>query len=517
MPKSNKPKAAAKEPRAGKKNSAQPEAAAPPTTTPLSQQPTMVNPRGLPVVYDKLSHVERSINSPHGPLDPAEVRAMLGWETEPQYQARMVREKGGKPEHWLFGDEFHCIDTDSNKVRCWNNAGNRPFDLLWCKELIHTILHGQWAGPLTVPGETVNGETIRISRYGRVLSGQHQGTALVLADEFLQKSKQADDAVLDPKYPFWVGRDHCVIETIVITGLSEDERVLRTIDYVKPRSVADMLYTMQLFVKNNSVERKEMTRMLSTAIDTLWERTDTKGYRTHPEVVGFLERHPRLLECVDRLFVENSDRNQDSDRRISRLHLNPGVCAALCYLMGCGTQKTLEYSDEYRNESPPSERNLDWGYWDKAREFWKRLAGDHGWVPVQDALTRLLDSSPENPQNPGMGGKADEKLAIIAKAWERWRGCAMSGQVPPFSADDLARGGILTLTYNRLDDKGNALPPDRVKLLDTADFGGIDCPESLGGGPAQHTAPPMPNPPTADDIYGTGGLADQARARREQK
>lgn len=473
---------------------------------------------GMPIMYPRVNIVEHSTTSPQGPLTPDEVVVMMEWETEPQYQARMVREKpDSKPEHWLFGEDYHCIDSDGHKVRCHRNANNRPFDMDWCEALIHTILHGQWAGPLMVPGETINGETVRISRYGRVLSGQHQCTALKLADEQLQKSRAKQEDGAPSKYPAWDGHDHPVIETVIITGLSEDERVLRTIDYVKPRTIADMFYTMEVFRENTRSERKYLTRILETAVDVLWERTDTKGYKTHPEVVGFLERHKRLLRCVEHLFIEDHGGKAEG-RRISKLRLSAGRCAALCYLMGCSSKKTTDHSDEYRNSNPPSEKGLDWSLWDKAREFWANLAGDRLFEPVRRALNNLANSSPTNEKNIGLGGIMAEKLAILAAAWERWKEHPATGAGPPFIEEDLAPDGLLWLSYSDLDAKGNPLPAGQIRLINEADFQGIDCPTSLGKRTkVARQQPPDPPLGTPAEIARAAQEALQRRARSGKK
>src|SRR3954469_22981821 len=274
------------------------------TLTPQSESPTskttveyspleVVKPRNRKIIYEKLKIVEYSTgpDSTVGPMMPTDLKLMLGWETEKEFQARKVREDAergevSKPEHHLYGDFYHCLNTKGEKVRCRNNGNNRPFSVPWMEEIREMVLKGQYAGPYTIPGETVNGETLRISRYGEVLSGQHQGSGCILADELLQEAR-AKENPLYPKYPFWVGKDHCFIETILITGLSDDERVLRTIDYVKPRTPADMLFTMSVYRDRNPFERREMTRMLASAVDLLWQRTATKGYKTHPEIVGF--------------------------------------------------------------------------------------------------------------------------------------------------------------------------------------------------------------------------------------
>lgn len=494
----------------------------------------------LELVYDKVESLEYSTTSSHGPVTPQDMRVILNWKTEEQYQQEMMeKHPESKPEAWLYYDDFHCLDTNGKKVRCFNNANNRPFEREpWCGELIHTILQGQWAGPLTYPGETVNGEAIRLSKYGRVLSGQHQGTALILAQELLEKSRQAlyyDPADIESeKYKFWYGHEHVVIETFITTGISEDPRIIRTVDYVKPRSEADMLYTMELFRSNSPIQRREMTRMLAAAIDMLWTRTDAKGYRTHPEIVGFLERHERLLECVQHIFVENqpmtvgSKKRQDGEtieqhkermeqqaamggRRLSKHHLSPGSCAALLFLMGSSATGEAE-SDAYRNMKPPTEKDLDWSLWDKAKEFWTLLAGDRKFAPVRTALNRLVESEAGSEENQGLGGRSEEKLAILAQAWSAFKDHPSDQEDnPPFPfevdpetnqiiSDDLEPpDGALSLCYTSNDDQGDPLPEGKIKLINVADFLGIDCPASSKSA-AQAKAAPAPAPPTPEEI-----------------
>lgn len=488
----------------------------PPPPPPLVQ---VVPKDDRPIVFPKLEIEEYSTTSAKGPMHVALIKKMMGWETEKQFQERMLKQfPGSKPEAWLFGDgvknegtgvvqPVHCKNTAGEKVICWNNAHNRPFDEGWCDDLVHTILHGQWAGPHTMRGETVNGETVRVSRYGRVLSGQHQGTACILADEQLQKYRMdysREEA--DEKYPAWKDQDHCFIETIVVRGMSEDPRVLMSVDYVKPRSAADVFYTSDVFKKCTPVERKELCQMLASAVDMLWTRTGAKGYRTHPEVVAFTDRHKRLLDCVLYIFKENDAK---SGRPISKLRLRPGICAALVYLMGCSATSE-DVADEYRNMEPPTEKVLDWSLWDKAEEFWTLLPSGADFAIVRCAINQLADSTPGNEDNQGLGGRMPEKLAIIAKAWDAWK-----DGYDTFTQADLADDGLLHLTYNDRDDKGNRLPDGQIKLVDMADFFGIDCAEVTTKGKtksrAADTAPPDPPAPTPEEIE---RAAEAARARR---
>ncbi len=498
----------------------------PPAPPPTVAEPTVAAPDGRKVVdgYEVLKVVEYSTTSPKGPLTIDRIVKLLGWETEKQYQERKVAENPGtKPEHWLYGEEFHCRNVAGEKVRCRYNANNRPFDEKWCEQLVHTVLYGQWAGPHTIPGGTVNGETVRISRYGYVLSGQHQMTAAKLADEQLAKDRAAGlDHAAAPKYPAWAKCGQVFLETIVVTGMSEDPRVLMTVDYCKPRSAADVFYTSDRFRDSTSPQRKELCRMLATATDTLWTRTKALGYRTHPEVVAFLDRHASLLAAVEHLFAEN---NEDDGRRVTRLRISPGQAAAIMYLMAASP--TLpEDSDVYRNMEPPTEKGIDLGAWDRAEAFWSLLVGDLEWEPVREALNRLRETVPDGEANQGLGGRVQEKLAILAKAWERWKDHNPAAG-PAFDDSDIAPGGFFELAYSDKDEQGRDLPPGQVALIDDNDFGGIDCPPSLssGGGTArrQKDAAPEPPPPTpealkklyeeADERRRQAGMTDHQRAK----
>jgi len=313
----------------------------------------------------------------------------------------------------------------------------------------------------------------------------------------------------DLKYPAWKGHEHPVLETVVITGLSEDPRVLMTVDYCKPRSAADVFYTSDVFKEATVAERKEMCRMLASAVDLLWTRTDAQGYRTHPEVVAFLERHKRLLACVEHIFKENGldKTGGGGGRRISKHRISVGHAAALEFVMGSSGPKTD--SESYRNESPPTEKNLDWSVLDAARAFWSGFAREKAFIPVREALGHLVDSGAENADNLGMGGRQPEKLAILAKAWELFKD-DRSGA--PFSMDDLADGGALSLSYNDLDDTGKKLPDGQIKLLDVADFYGIDCPEAINKRTGRQDAP-APPPLTQEEL--SQATADALRRRQE--
>lgn len=496
----------------------------PPTILPLSSE------NGPPIVYEKLEVTEFSTAVERGPLTVEEIHDLMGLETEKEYQKRKVEEKGGELAHYLYGEDYHCKNLAGEKVRARNNLNNRPFDESWCYDLAHTIICGQWAGPHTIPGETINGETIRISKYGRVISGQHQMTACWLANQTLAKARlDGVDSPAAPKYPTWTKHGHVFLETIVVTGMSEDPRVLMTVDYVKPRSVADVFYTSSTYMeiiepdgkvrKTTNQERQELCRILERAVDFLRTRTADKGYRTHIEAVGFLERHPRLLDCVLHLFNLNRA-TKLGGRKISNLRLSPGQCAALMYIMGSSGPKTD--GDEYRNMDPaPSEKNekgknaFDWSYWDKSVEFWALLAttNDPNFRHVTKALGQLITSTADSEDNQGMGGRLPERLAIVSKAWERWKDHPDTAGAAFDESDLRPPDGCLALNYVDCDATGKELPDGVIELVDIADFMGIDCPKASGrvatnagdgdGPPIQYTNEEMEK------------MCEEADARRE--
>ncbi len=438
-------------------------------------------------------------------------KQILGWQTEDEYALFMTAENPGikDSDPYImpggsittfgkakeFGDIFMLKDEEGNKIRCHNNLDNRPFDEGWSRGLAQSILNFQWAGPLTIsepvkgtynpdpnaapvtidgieygpgdeitlPAGTVNGSTIVISRTAKVESGQHSLVGLVLAWQAWWKDRK--------KYPAWAdSTGGPVLETIIITGISEDRRVLMTVDNCKPRSEADVFYTSPLFQSLTPGDRKECSRMLAAAVDLLWKRTKRQGYRTHAEVCGFVEGHMKLLKCIEHLFVENASKG---GRKISSLRLSAGQCAALCYLMGCSGPKTD--SDEYRNGTPPKEKgkHLDWSLFDRAKEFFGMLGAAPELQPVRVMLKSLVDSGVPDESGievQGLGGRANEKLAVLAKAWA------------VFKEGHEIEGADLKLEYHEDEETGE------LKLMTMADFGGIDVPDK-----APSIDPPAPS------------------------
>ncbi len=497
-------------------------AAAPPP--PVIQPPATVEVAEVPAVEQReviYPTVTAEICMGDNAITVDTMKMLLGWESERDYAARMMAENPGlKADDPLckYGDLYLLTDEEGAKVRCWQNLDNREFDPKHSKGLGQTVVNFQWAGEITIPGTvkclmdgkevelpagTVNGSTMVLSRTGRMESGQHSGVGLILAWQMWWKNRK--------KYPAW--DEHVndkgeltgpVLETIVITGVSEDPRVTMTVDNCKPRSATDVLYTSELFRNLPVQQRAEYSRMTAAAIKFLWDRTGTKGYMTNTEVMGFLDRHKRLLKCVEHLFQENqTKRGKDGkvfgSRAISALKISAGQAAALCYLMGASASD----GDVYRNGFPPSEKDVDWANWDKAKQFWALIGRSEQFKPVREALARLVDSSPDDDNNQGQGGRAPEKHAIIAKAWDAFvSGSVLDGETVKLNYSDLVYDPTTKTTVKRTDGglTLNELP---------ADFKGIDLPD-------KPKAPGTDGSPDGVEVMSAEQMeAEQERVRKE--
>ncbi len=412
-----------------------------------------------PIIYPKLGIWYCYLGGKEGPINIALAKKILGWESEAEYIQRVTSTMTDKEKAKVnvkFKD-YLLVDETGEKVKCWNNDKNRPFAEAHSRKLAQDILNRQWAGPSTMAGETVNGETIIISMTGRVTSGQHRLVAEVLAHQMWEGKNKNHWLSLWPTPP--------VIESLVAVGVSDSPKVIQTLDNTKPRTLSDTFYTSEIFQSLAPSEKRECSRMLEKAVEFLWVRsgagTGTNSfskYQTHSESRGFLDRHPKLLDCVTHLFGENKERS------VSALKLSPGQCAGVLYVMGSSATD----GDVYRNQETPSEEVIDWECWKDACNFWSLLSNskdpqlDH----VRKALGNLVD------EDTATGGRIVEKFCVLAKAWNAYRdGISLSEEE-------------LALEYVTRDDGKH--------LDEWPDFGGIDI------GP-KHKEPDAA-PPTEEEI-----------------
>ena len=211
-------------------------------------------------------------------LTVAEAKFLLGWEDEADCYARLkaedaVRVVKGLPPKIPAGvgsvtylekrpngqkiDHSMMVDMNKKRVKCLHNHTNRPFDKRWAERLAQDILNRYWF---------FNGESIIVGKHGDILSGQHRLIGLVFAwqmwsSEKLCKKRWRDNWPTEP-----------TLDCLLVMGIDEDDKVVRTLDNVKPRSLSDVVYTSPLFAAYDMEERKVLSKILAPAVDILWDR-----------------------------------------------------------------------------------------------------------------------------------------------------------------------------------------------------------------------------------------------------
>lgn len=423
-----------------------------------------------------------------GPITIELAKKLLKWETEDDYVKReLTRDPDLKESKLRFGTEYMLKDRHGNKVRCWNSDRNRPFDLTHAKGLSQDILTLDWQ---------FNMEAIIISRTGEVNSGNHRLVALVLAGEQWELNEYWRKGNW-PEEPY--------LESIVCMGASDDPKVIKTLDNVKPRSLGDVFYTSPLFASKTQGERRECSRMLQSAVNLAWKRLAGKGgfidHQTHSASLDFFERHKKLLPAVKHIHDEDSSR--DGGMAITNLQLGRGDCAALLFLEGqSGTD--LEVANAYHtagSDTAKSEKSLDWKLWDKALEFWTELAKNPEaekkadqpapWVQVvKDALAALND--PDLLK----GATTSEQHTVIALAWAHY----MDG-IKDFTTKDISPEFV----YDKV--KGTRT------MADIPTFGGVD----LGPVRDEDKKPEAPDPTPEEIEKGKKVEKERAEMARADK
>lgn len=422
----------------------------PPINAPVKAPQLVVKKDERPIKYPKYdtriyAKPDSRGNTYLGPLTVAIAKKILGWETESEYTARMLAANPGTKEgKWKYGDNFLLL-VNEEKVRCWNNpvTGNRPFDENHARELAQDILtKNYW----------MNLESIILSLTGLVLSGQHRLVGLILAAIEWEKCKIKGSKGYWEQY--WDEEPY--IETMVAVGASEDPEVVRTYDNVKKRTLSDTIWTSPTFGDIKDLkDRKELCRMMDYAVDCLWKRTyqvigknSWIQHQTHSSSLEFLDRHPKIKDCVKHIY------NKNRHRVISLLGLNAGQCAAMMYLMGCSDTEGEAY---HYLGSPKKESQLTWKYYDKALAFWNDLTNqesDKGQI-IRDAIKNPLG---DIRFGTNVSGKI--KQIVISKAWNEYI------TDNPFELENIQ---ITEDEVKWSDEKG------RLVIKKEITVGGIDC------------------------------------------
>jgi hypothetical protein len=408
-----------------------------PATKPNGKTPprtTLVKKKEKTPVYPE---VDVLIKRGKDALTMKEAMQLVGWTTDPE--AAREHDAG----EWLF------VDTNAKQVWGLNNLHNRRFVEPWMRTISQDVLDAHWR---------FNGETIIIGRYGSVLSGQHRLFGFIMA--CLRWKSEAEHVHWEDKWP-----DEPTLECIIVRGIDESDDVTKTLDNVRPRTLGDVLFVGGEFADATGKDKDAMTRMTDAAIKLLWLRTGRgvdqySPRRTHSGSLDFLARHPRVKEAVRHVHEQNKD------NRIGKL-VGPGSAAALLYLMGVSKSD----GEEYHASEEPGEKHLDFGYWDKAKDFWTLLAMPNS--ELKDVrLSRRPVQGDEVPANKWSGyvfgstvSGLNERIACLVKAW---------GQ---FLTGEKVTLGSVRLTYNITENdvaENGVATVYSADLMETPKFGGID-------------------------------------------
>ena len=308
------------------------------------------------------------------------------------------------------------------------NTCNRKFRLRHAQEFSQKYLTGEMR---------LNFETWLVGESGSVLSCQHRGVGLKLAEiEYL-----ADPVAYRKVWP----DGPPTVECLVVYGTPEDPETLATIDNTLAATTADVFFKEGFFAKaGDPALRDKLTRTLAVAVDLLWRRTGVTAegsrfqFSTNGLRLAFLKRHPRLAEAAQFCFERNQpveepvldeDGNEVKDDNgevvmarggpqriaVEKVGFRPGQAAALLYLMGaCDTDP-----QKYRKGGVGQEKFIDWGpddaNWKKAQEFWANFADrSNGFEAVHKALIELI------PVQEGGQVGFDWRVSVVWKAWEKF-------------------------------------------------------------------------------------------------
>jgi hypothetical protein len=343
------------------------------------------------------------LDKDNGQLTVDTAKELLGWVEE--------------TEEDKFGKNFLLRDNEGTKIRCTNNLNNRPLSKANYLLLKQEILRKNWK---------LNGEPIIIGKKGKILSGQHQLIALVLAGQDVEAS---DDN--------WGWKGPVQIPKLIVTGISELDSVVNTLDTARPRTLKDVVYRSKYYSKLAHNEKLVYSKLTDFSIRILWDQTNgQQAYglkRTHTECLHFLERHMKLLDAVAHIAGEiEGEKNP--------YHIVRSTYAAgLLYLMGCSNTDPTEY----QATEDPDESLLNWDNWDRACDFWTLLLQRSNELrPVEYAFGKQSDEESEGA--PSLA----QRISTVTKGWSQFIQKKKITKDSVKLLSETNEDGIVTLTEN---------------------------------------------------------------------
>lgn len=326
-----------------------------------------------------------------------QAKTLVGWQTESDYIAeQMALNPGATADRFKWSEgEYALIDFEKNKVRLLKSTRNRYITRALLDQYAQEHLNRRWR---------INGETIVIGNYEEVLSGQHRLCSVIIAYQMWK----AKTAMYEEKWP-----TPPTMECLIVYGIDEHDDTVNTLDTGKPRTLPEVLYRSDYFKGLPPGQRKENAQALAYAATVVWERSGMAKdfghkFKTHGEMMGFIERHPTILETTGHVVSEDSEKKLRICTR--------GQASGFNYLMAAAATD----GDFYRKVGsglPRSEKDVDFAFKEKAKEFWRKLIQHSSHF---DGLWKCI-AGMTDPVT-GEGAKPDMKLAAIINAWRIFSG-----------------------------------------------------------------------------------------------
>lgn len=173
-----------------------------------------------------------------------------------------------------------------------HNRSNRPFQPALAKRWMQMFLDGSW---------DYTGESVSFDTKGEVVSGQHRGIGLLMAEEAIQSGRFTGKRVGSLSFP-----------QVFAYGVKPS--AADNTDTGKGRNSADVAFRRRIFKDLTLAEQKKCSSDLSTAQRLLWIRLRGKtvsrgGRQPQQEMLDVLKEHPALETCVR--FIFELDRSQE--------------------------------------------------------------------------------------------------------------------------------------------------------------------------------------------------------------
>lgn len=318
-----------------------------------------------------------------GPLDIDKMKAILGWQEE--------------PEEGKWGANFKFRDATGKKVKLANVKANRPMRIGIAQRYCNEFLRGKWR---------FNGESFIIDSNGQFQDGQHRGVGFILAEQKRLK---------DPgKWKEYIGTKPITLDALIVRGVSPKDDVVDTLNIGQKRTLGDVLYRNHTIAlaRPKSFTDKELvvlSNILGGALRLVWMRVVNKAVNDaphfpHSEAMDFLKNHKDLVRAVLQVY----DYEGGKEKMISSA-VTVAYAGALMYLMACSKTEPEKFMEE-------GVKVLDLSMWDKAKEFWSIFAGGKATAsnPILRAkeIVRGLEA--------GSAQSREEIVRTIVKGWNLW-------------------------------------------------------------------------------------------------